>query len=185
LRTLSAGHTQDAERCQALLKFFESGEAVPLEPLSPGHNAVLRTLFVMIHPDDFSLLWISHLTDKVNRFLEQSGERLRLLPRKVGAVLTSFGFTNRMRTNSGWVLYLSQRDAEKLHQLAACYGIDGFNDRFLSMSPEGCALCRAAGLHGDRRSVCSEKTEGFASGARTAMESKKGSWEKEGILEKI
>src|SRR5713226_7242528 len=147
LRSISAGHPQDAERCQALLKFFQSGEAVPLEPLSPEHNAVLRALFAMIHPGDFSLLWISHLTDKVNCFLEQSGDRWRLLPRKVGAVLTSFGFTNRPRTNSGYALYLSQQDAEKLHQLAAYYGIDGFKDRFLSMSPEDCSLCRAAGLH--------------------------------------
>ena len=84
LRALSAGHTQDAERCQALLKFFESGEAVPLEPLSPGHNAVLRTLFVMIHPDDFSLLWISHLTDKVNRFLEQPVKDCVCCPEKWG-----------------------------------------------------------------------------------------------------
>ena len=147
LRSISAGHPQDAERCQALLKFFESGEAVPLEPLSPEHNAVLRALFAMIHPGDFSAIWISGLTEKVNRFLEQSGDRWRLLPRKVGAVLTSFGFTNRPRTNSGYALYLSQQDAEKLHQLAACYGIDGFKDRFLSMSPEDCPLCRAVGLH--------------------------------------
>jgi hypothetical protein len=147
LRSISAGHPQDAERCQALLKFFESGEAVPLEPLSPEHNAVLRALFALIHPGDFSAIWISHLTEKVNHFLEQSGDRWRLLPRKVGAVLTSFGFTNRPRTNSGYALYLSQQDAEKLHQLAACYGIDGFKDRFLSMSPEDCSLCRAAGLH--------------------------------------
>jgi hypothetical protein len=147
LRSISAGHPQDAERCQALLKFFESGEAVPLEPLSPEHNAVLRALFAMIHPGDFSAIWISGLTEKVNHFLEQSGDRWRLLPRKVGAVLTSFGFTNRTRTNSGYALYLSKQDAEKLHQLAACYGIDGFKDRFLSMSPEDCSLCRAAGLH--------------------------------------
>ncbi len=147
LRALSACHAQDTQRCQGLLKFFESGEAVPLEPLSPEHNAVLRALFAMIHIGDFSFIFISDLADKVNRFLEQSGDRLRLLPRKVGAVLTSFGFTNRTRTNSGWVLYLSQQDAEKLHQLAACYGIDGFKDRFLSMSPEDCSLCRAAGLH--------------------------------------
>jgi hypothetical protein len=147
LRALSAGHARDAQRCQGLLKFFESGEAVPLEPLNPEHNAVLRALFAMIHIGDFSFIYISHLADKVNRFLEQSGDRLRLLPRKVGAVLTSFGFTNRTRTNSGWVLYLSQQDAERLHQLAACYGIDGFKDRFLSMSPEDCSLCRAAGLH--------------------------------------
>ena len=147
LRALSAAHTQHAERCRGLLKFFESGEAVPLEPLSPEQNAVLRALFAMIHPGDFSAIWISQVTENVNRFLEQSDDRWRLLPRKVGAVLTSFGFTNRTRTNSGYALYLSQQDAERLHQLAACYGIDGFKERFLSMSPEDCSLCRAAGLH--------------------------------------
>jgi hypothetical protein len=147
LRALSAGHAQDAERCQGLLKFFESDEAVPLEPLSPAHNAVLLALFAMSHIGDISFDCISHLTEKVNLLLEQSGDRLRLLPRKVGAVLTLFGFTNRTRTNSGWVFYLSQQDEEKLHQLAACYGIDGLKDRFLIMSLEDCSFCRAAGLH--------------------------------------
>jgi hypothetical protein len=147
LRALSAAHAQDAERCHGLLKFFESGEAVPLEPLSPEHNAVLRALFASIHQDEFSYVLISDLTNNVNCFLRAAGEGLRLLARKVGSVLTSLGFTNRTRKNSGWVLYLGQQDAEKLHQLAACYGIDGFKERFLGMSPEDCSLCRAAGLN--------------------------------------
>jgi hypothetical protein len=122
-------------------------QAVPSEPLSPEQNAVLRTLFALIHPCKFSYIWIRDLAFKVNLFLQTAGERLRLLPRKVGAVLTSLGFTNRTRTNSGWVLYLSQQDAERLHQLAACYGVDGFKDRFLGISPDDCNLCRAAGLN--------------------------------------
>jgi hypothetical protein len=120
----------------------------------------LRALFAIIHSGDFSLIWISHLTDKVNRFLEHAGGRLRLLPRKVGAVLTSFGFTNPTRTNSGWVLSLSQQDAEKLHQIVARYGIDGFKGRFLGMSPEDCALCRAAALD---KKVATSVSEGVAS----------------------
>ncbi len=147
LRVLSAGHAQDAERCQGLLKFFESGQAVPSEPLSPEQNAVLRTLFALVHPNKFSYIWIRDLANNVNSFLQAAGERLRLPPRKVGSVLTSLGFANRTRKNSGWVLYVSQQDAEKLHQLVARYGIDGFKDRFLGMSPEDCSLCRAAGLH--------------------------------------
>jgi hypothetical protein len=146
LRTLSAAHAQDAERTQGLLKFFESGQAVPAEPLRSEQNAVLRALFALIHPGKFHSVHIGDLTGNVNLFLQKVGER-SLLPRKVGAVLTSLGFANKRRTNSGWVLYLSQQDAEKLHQLAACYGIDGFKDRFLGMSPEDCSLCRAAGLH--------------------------------------
>jgi hypothetical protein len=147
LRVLSAAHAQDAQRSQRLLKFFESGQAVPSEPLGPEQNAVLRTLFALIHPGKFSYLWVGDLTSKVNLFLQAAGERLRLLPRKVGSVLTSLGFVNRARKNSGWVLYVSQQDAEKLHQLAACYGIDGLKDRFLDVSPDECNLCQAVGLN--------------------------------------
>jgi hypothetical protein len=149
LRVLLAAHSQDAQRSQSLLKFFESGQAVPPEPLSPEQNAVLRTLFALIHPnefDEFSHLCVGDLTQKVNLFLQAAGERWRLLPRKVGAVLNSLGFSTRKRTNSGWVISLSRQDAENLHQLAACYGIDGFKDRFLGISPEECSLCQAAGL---------------------------------------
>jgi len=141
LRALSAAHAQDAERCQDLLKFFESGEAVPLEPLSPEQNAVLRALFSAIHLHDFSSIRVGDLTRRVN---------LRLSPRKVGAVLTSLGVATHTRTNSGWALSVNCQDAEKLHQLAACYGIDGFQDRFLGISPEDCSLCRAAGLNKKR-----------------------------------
>ncbi len=147
LRLLSAAHAQDAQRSQRLLEFFESGQAVPSEPLSPEQNAVLRTLFALIHSGKFSYIWIQNLASNVNFFLQASGERLSLQPRKIGAVLTSLGFVNRTRKNSGWVLYVSQQDAEKLHQLAACYGIDGFKDRFLGASPDKCDLCRAAGLN--------------------------------------
>src|SRR5713101_505733 len=92
LRALSAGHAQDTERCQGLLKFFQSGEAVPLEPLSPDHNAVLRALFALIHPREFVSVWIGDLTATVNLFRQHAGEK-SLPPRKVGAVLTSLGFT--------------------------------------------------------------------------------------------
>src|SRR5258708_2465146 len=71
LRILSAGHAQDADRCQGLLKFFQSGEAVPLEPLSPEHNAVLRALFSAIHlNDDFAFIRVGDLTNNLNLFLE-------------------------------------------------------------------------------------------------------------------
>ncbi len=45
LRTLTAATVQDAQRSQVLLKFFQSGQALPSEPLSPEQNAVLHLLF--------------------------------------------------------------------------------------------------------------------------------------------
>jgi hypothetical protein len=146
LRALAAAHA-DADRSYRLLKFFESAQAVPAEPLDPEHNAVLRALFSLIHlAEDFNSCWIGDLTQKVNFFLKLAGENLRLQPRKVGAVLTTLGFTSRTRTNSGWLLSLNQKDAERLHQLAASYGIDGIGKRFQTIPADKCSLCRAAGL---------------------------------------
>ncbi len=146
LRALTAAHA-DVQRSQGLLRLFESGQGVQQEPLDPEHNAVLRALFSMVHlREDFTSIWISDLTQQVNVFLELEGEKLRLQPRKVGAVLTSLGFSSRARTNSGWVLSLTRRDAEKLHQLAASYGVDRARRSFRGISPDKCTLCRAAGL---------------------------------------
>jgi hypothetical protein len=146
LRSLTAAHP-DVQRSQRLLKFFESGQGIQQEPLDPEHNAVLRALFSMVHlREDFNSIWIGDLAQQVNIFLELEGEKLRLQPRKVGAVLTSLGFSSRTRTNSGWVLSLIRRDAEKLHQLAASYGVDRAGRSFRGISPDECPLCRAAGL---------------------------------------
>ncbi len=101
----------------------------------------------MVHlREDFTSIWISDLTEQVNMFLELEGQRLRLQPRKVGAVLTSLGFSSHSRTNSGYVISLNRQDAEKLHQLAACYGVDRAGRSFRGISPDECDLCRAAGL---------------------------------------
>jgi hypothetical protein len=146
LRALTAARA-DVQRSQGLLRFFESGQGVQQEPLDPEHNAVLRALFSVVHlREDFTSIWISDLTQQVNTFLDLEGEKLRLQPRKVGAVLTSLGFSSRTRTNSGWVLSLIRRDAEKLHQLAASYGVDRAGRSFRGISPDKCPLCRAAGL---------------------------------------
>ena len=151
LRGLTAAYAKDVERSQRLLKFFESGQGIPAEPLDPAQNAILRALFSVIHlEEDFSSIRVGDLTHMVNLFLDRAGENLRLLPRKVGAVLTSLGVATRTRTNSGWAISVNRQDAEKLHQLAACYGIDGFKDSFLGASPDECDLCRAAGLNKKR-----------------------------------
>jgi hypothetical protein len=146
LRALTAAHA-DVPRSQSLLKFFETGQGVQAEPLAPEHNAVLRALFSAIHiPGDITCIWISDLTQRVNIFLELAGEKLRLQPRKVGAVLTSLGFSSHARTNSGYVISLYRQDAEKLHQLAASHAIDGIGDSFEGSPPEECSLCLAAGV---------------------------------------
>jgi hypothetical protein len=145
LRALSAAHPQDVNRSQQRLRFFESGQAVPEEPLSPEQNAVLLSLYSIIHlRKDYTSVQTGDLTKTVNLYLEKSGEYLRLQPRKVGAVLTSLGFSNRQRTNSGWIVSLNRGDAEKLHHLALRHGIDKSSANLQKVSPAECDLCRAA-----------------------------------------
>lgn len=146
LRTLTAGTIQDAQRSQALLKFFASGQALPSEPLTPEQNAVLHLLFAVVHlREEYSSIYISELGQKVNAQLRCTGENMHLQPRKIGAVLTSMGFSHRTRTNSGWTLQLTRQDVERIHQMVACYGIDEPKGQF-NVSRENCGLCKATGL---------------------------------------
>jgi hypothetical protein len=93
---------------------------------------------------------VGDLTRIVNLFLARAGEHLRLAPRKVGAVLTSLHCCTRSRTNAGLAISVNRQDAEKLHQLAARYGIDGFADECLPISLNHCSLCRTTGLNKKR-----------------------------------
>jgi len=151
LLALSAAHAHDAKRSERLLEFFQSGQGVPPEPLGPEQNAVLGALFAVTHlQKGFSSMRVGDLTRIVNLFLARAGEHLRLPPRKVGAVLTSLHCCTRTRTNSGRAISVNRQDAEKLHQLAARYGLDGFADECLSISPNDCRLCQKAGLNKER-----------------------------------
>ncbi len=151
LLALSAAHAHDAKRTERLLEFFQSGQGVPPEPLGPEQNAVLSALFAVTHlQKDFSSMRVGDLTRIVNLFLARAGEHLRLAPRKVGAVLTSLHCCTRSRTNAGLAISVNRQDAEKLHQLAARYGIDGFADECLPISLDHCSLCRTTGLNKKR-----------------------------------
>ncbi len=102
----------------------------------------------LVHRDTlyYRTIGITDVAEAVNHYLERMGEKWRLEARKVGAVLTSFGFTNRTRTNSGYVIQLTQEDSVRLHQLVASYGIDGYQDEFLRVPPKMCGLCSDAGF---------------------------------------
>lgn len=153
-RALCAASLQDPERSEALFNFFRHCYAVPLEPLGTEQNAVLLTIFSLIHSREYTdSLLIGDLTKKVNHCLELSGARLRLQPRKVGAILTSLGLTNRSRGNSGCWLHLENEDVVKIHDLAKNYGIDKTSEQILrepnALCPYGsprdwCPFCDAA-----------------------------------------
>ena len=108
LRAIVAPTAQDAARSQRLLEVFRAGQASPSEP--PEHNAVLHLLFVVVHTHEEAYYYgVSQLCKALNNHLKLRGEGLRLQPRKVGAVLTSLGFSGRKRTNTGWTIQVFSR----------------------------------------------------------------------------
>jgi hypothetical protein len=157
LGCLAAPSFEDRERCQFLLSFFELEHAVGQEPLSPAGNAVLAGLFYVFHSvdkvSDSATVYVRDLTRVANNLLAESGERLRLQPRKVGSVLTSLGFTSRQRTNSGWVVWLDGCEQVLIHELAKRHGIDHLPFRLRGIPPESCRLCQETGENPDPMQV--------------------------------
>ncbi len=79
----------------------------------------------------------SNLTDAVNLRLEYDRERFPANPHQVGHVLTSFGLTERKRTNAGWVLLLSRDTRARIHTLLRRYALEIDT----SVNRDGCSLC--------------------------------------------
>ena len=115
----------DANLCRYFLRLFEAQQEINREPLSPASAAVLRTLYQRIHsyPKDGKCA-NKELTLDVNLNLQWLQETFRLNAHEVGRALTTIGFTNRKRTNVGFVLCLDLRTRKRIHKLAQDYGID-------------------------------------------------------------
>jgi hypothetical protein len=95
------------------------------EPLSPLQVAVLQALAYWIHENPaLATCPNSDLTAMVNLTLDHDREFIRASPRQVGQVLTSFGLTDRKRTNSGWVLSLSRETREIVHKLVRRHQVE-------------------------------------------------------------
>jgi len=123
-----------------LLEFFKLHNIFAKEPLPVEDNAVLGALYCSVHKNDYSgMEFVGDLTSQVNRYLHESGERLRLPPRRVGAILARFGFAQRRRNHKGWGVLLEKEDLEKLHRIAGRYGVDQLPDGTAGFNK--CPMC--------------------------------------------
>jgi hypothetical protein len=164
LRVLAAPVSVQAVQ-QGLLKFFESGQACPPEPLDPEQSALLYFLFEICHKrvtsnEPSPPLTISELTKQLNDHLKGKGAIRGLKERRVGSLLTSLGFPKRRRTKTGYIVDITQQDAERIHQLAAIHGIDGFTTSANPTDTSACSLCKASGL--DKELAPSDPNDGDA-----------------------
>lgn len=138
---------EDPQMCESLVNLFKMQEKSNREPLSRFQAAVLQTLFLGIHmPSEKGTMAVSRLTSGVNSSLRSAGEGFRVSPRRVGAALTSFGLTDRQRTNTGWVVTLDRKAQELIHELIATYGVDNNIPQITAESRRRCDFCRASEL---------------------------------------
>jgi hypothetical protein len=143
LMSLAAPCAGDMETCGPLVEFFQMREIFSREPLPPPENAVLTALFSQIHQQAYNgALLINNLATKVNEILKASGERFRLSPRKVGAVMATLGFGWKKRTNRGWTILLERADQVRVHKLVDSHGMDLNIDRSLKVDFRDCPLCK-------------------------------------------
>ena len=84
------------------------------------------------------------LTVGVNFDLEGLQETFRLNAHAVGRALTSLGFTNRKRSNSGFVLWIDLATRKRIHNLAHVYAIGQKNQFQEEGFRRGCELCNKA-----------------------------------------
>jgi hypothetical protein len=133
----------NAEFCEYLVRLFETQQEINREPLSPACAAVLGFLYEWIHLNlKEGKCAQKDLTVGINFNLERLQETFRLNAHEVGRALTSLGFTNRKRTNAGFILWLDLRTRKRIHNLAHDYAIDQ-GDQFQEEDfRSGCELCQ-------------------------------------------
>lgn len=128
----------DAKIREFLAVQFQLQQNFNREPLSAVQAAVLQTLDWYIHTyGTDATCGNSNLTEAVNLKLRYDREVFHASPHQVGHVLTSFGLTERKRTNAGWVLLLSRDTRARIHTLLRRYAVEIDS----SVNREGCSSC--------------------------------------------
>lgn len=128
----------DAKIREFLAVQFQQQQDFNREPSSPVQAAVLHTLDSYIHAyGTDATCGNSNLTEAVNLKLKYDREVFHASPHQVGHVLTSFGLTERKRTNAGWLLLLSRDTRARVHTLLRRYAVEIDT----SVNREGCSLC--------------------------------------------
>jgi hypothetical protein len=140
---LALAISEDQESCARLLEGMKLQQNIHRHRLSPDQAVVLETLFEQIHVRANQAKFpIKDLTKNVNVNLRRAGERFLLSPRAAGAILTTFGFLNRTRTSSGWVVWLDRNARKRIHELIGLYGAEVLAERPPSKKrAEPCDLC--------------------------------------------
>lgn len=135
---------EDPKACARLLECLEYQQDLNREPLPPKETAALESLFKLIHvqPDQEAYA-LRDLKKEANRNLAASGEHFRLNEKAVSGALKTFGFLNRKRTNSGWVVLIDRAARKRTHELLSVFGVNSLSACLRSQAgSELCEFCK-------------------------------------------
>jgi len=137
---LAAPCLADEDSHRFLLDYFRDQSAYSEDTLSAAEYSVLFALFHMAHlPEHRGQPLTKEVAARANRHLQDEREHIQLQIRRVGAILTGFGFTRRRRTDKGWTLVLEGADHRRVHKIGERYGIDRLRSGMAGFS--ACRLC--------------------------------------------
>lgn len=126
----------DENTCRFLVLFCRFQQAINREPLSRASAEVLRALYEIIHSHPNAAKCANK--DLLSTVNLHPGN-LTLNAHEVGRALTSLGFTDRKRTNVGYIFWLDHEIRKRIHKLAHDHAIDQ-EDSF-RRAFKGCDLC--------------------------------------------
>src|SRR5207237_8771852 len=107
-QALAAPFANDPDQCRLIEKWMKGADLKYREPLPPPESAVLAALFNLAHRNASSEeIFVGQFATEVNLLLAAGRERMRLTPRRIGGVLSSFGLGQRCRSKHGWILSLN------------------------------------------------------------------------------
>jgi len=173
LTSLAAPFAQFPEAGQYLLEFLSRNhDPQTREPLSPSQNAVVAALFHLVHyVRGMDFVTVGQFSEIANVFLLQAGERMHLEPRKVGAILTSLGFCDRVRTNRGSGIALNLETRKRVHSLVEKFGNQCVANWISTVGTGECELCAsyADEFERIRKEGAAEKAGNLAGGNSQGM----------------
>jgi energy-coupling factor transporter ATP-binding protein EcfA2 len=107
--------------CKFLVSHLKHEQEVKREPLSAAATTTLRSLEFVIHAHPDAAKYAYKVLMMTANLMPES---LRLTAHEIGDALTELGFTDRKRTNAGYVVWLDLRARKRIHKLAHDHGID-------------------------------------------------------------
>jgi hypothetical protein len=133
----------DAMACERLAAYFiKRQESFDRDPLPVREAAIIETLFEQIHIHDSGHYFaIRELTAAVNSTLLKLGERLHLSHRAAGAGLTTLGFRNHKRTQTGFVIEFDRNNRRRIHELVTRYCLETPSAHLPSGQKTPCEFC--------------------------------------------